>query len=114
MKKKSRSQYQLYERYIFSALRKIFGWTEKRKALTAGKVGINQYECVKCKKIFDIKEINVDHISPVMLIKGWDGNWTAYIKRLFHGKTQLLCKEHHKEKTAAERKLRKKYKEKGK
>jgi hypothetical protein len=114
VKKKSRSQYQLYERYIFSALRKIYGWTKKNKALAAGKIGINQYECAKCKKIFTIKEINVDHITPVMELKGWTGDWTAYIKRLFHGKTQLLCKEHHKEKTTVERKLRSKNKEKAK
>lgn len=100
------SQYEAYEKYIFSSLRKVYGWTKKKSALAKGRVGMNMYQCVKCSGIFNIKEIHADHIIPVMPLTGWDGKWTEYIERMFKGEVQLLCKEHHKEKTKEEAAIR--------
>jgi len=103
---KRQSQYKTYEKYLFGKIRQIFTWTHKSKAMFAGKVGVNQYVCIKCKKIFKSTEIDIDHITPVMPLTGWDGKWTEYINRTFEGETQLLCKVHHKEKTKKEAGLR--------
>ena len=108
-KRKSRSKYAIYEKYIFSALRRIFtyGCTDNYKvALDEAKVGPAAFLCYKCKGVYSRGDINLDHSSPVMLLGGWDGGWDSYIKRMFHGKVRVLCRTCHKTKTAEERKIR--------
>jgi len=109
---KCKSQYEAHERYIFSALRRIFGWTARKTALAKGKSGINKYPCQHCGTVCASRDIHVDHIDPVMPLTGWDGKWTEYIQRMFKGETQLLCKRCHLKKTHEEREIRKQNKEK--
>ena len=75
------------------------------------RVGRNQYHCAMCgpDKIYGSKEVQLDHINPIVPITGWDG-WEGFISRLFCGAEgyQLLCKPHHSEKTKEENRKRKK------
>jgi 5-methylcytosine-specific restriction endonuclease McrA len=63
------------------------------------------FTCNSCKQVFPGKEVQVDHIQPVVdPIKGFL-DWEVYIKRLFCGRDnlQVLCSECHDKKTALER-----------
>lgn len=67
------------------------------------------YECASCHNLFQSKEVEVDHIMPVINpLKGFI-TWDDYIERLFCplSNLQTLCKKCHKAKTAAERLLKK-------
>ena len=78
-------------------------------ALRAAKIGRNQYRCAECKQIFGRREIQLDHIEPVVPFHGWT-NFDDFIDRLFvedHTKFQVLCKPHHKMKSKIEAGLRK-------
>lgn len=66
------------------------------------------YLCASCNKEFPGKEVNVDHVSPVVCpVEGFI-NWDVYIKRMFCGKEnlQVLCEKCHDLKSADERKVR--------
>jgi hypothetical protein len=68
-----------------------------------------KYECAMCHELFGPKEVQVDHIDPVIdIIKGWE-SWDTYIARLFCDLDGLacLCKTCHESKTAAEVQMRK-------
>lgn len=67
------------------------------------------YRCAECKQVFPAKEVQCDHVSPVVdPIEGFV-NWDVYIKRMFCGKEnlQILCSTCHDKKSAEERKIRK-------
>jgi ribosomal protein L44E len=61
-----------------------------------------EYECKKCNKWFMQKEIEVDHITPCGPLTT-TRHITPFIKRLFLGELQVLCKACHKIKTQIER-----------
>ena len=63
------------------------------------------YLCNYCNEDFPAKEVQVDHINPVVdPITGFT-TWDDYIKRLFCDKAnlQVLCTTCHKEKSKKER-----------
>jgi len=66
------------------------------------------YICAHCKKQYPGKEVNVDHIDPVVCPDEGFVNWDVYIARLFCPKEnlQVLCSECHTVKTAEERNQR--------
>ena len=66
------------------------------------------YICNLCKNIYPAKEVNVDHVSPVILPETGFTTWDSFIERLFCDKSnlQVLCKGCHDEKTRMERKER--------
>lgn len=63
------------------------------------------YECNKCKGHFPNKEVQVDHILPVVCPKKGFESWDIFIARLFcsSDNLQVLCKGCHDEKTKTER-----------
>lgn len=68
------------------------------------------YQCAICKDEFTNKEVEVDHIEPVVdPVKGFI-NWDTFIARLFSFKEnyQLVCKSCHKLKSNKEKKARSK------
>jgi 5-methylcytosine-specific restriction endonuclease McrA len=69
----------------------------------------NSYECAMCKGLFTSKEIDIDHINPVIDIMEGFIDWNTYINRLFCDIEDLaaLCKTCHKSKTEAEVHMRK-------
>lgn len=104
--------------YLRQVLRKAFMHAPiKAMAYRAARVGkagnADIYKCAACKKQILRSESQLDHITPVTPIKGWD-DWNGYISRLFceiEGlkELQVVCKPCHKEKTLAENYERKKY-----
>lgn len=82
-------------------------------ALKDARVGRNQYKCSMCSedKIHPKKNIQLDHIESVVPVEGWT-NFDDYIDRMYVSKEgyQVLCKEHHEEKTLKENELRKQFK----
>lgn len=81
-------------------------WGKKLNPKT-GRQGLH-YTCAACNKEYPAKEVNVDHINPVVdPNKGFE-NWDVFIDRLFCGKEnlQVLCTTCHTKKTNEERKQR--------
>jgi len=66
------------------------------------------YTCAGCLQEFTSKDVEVDHISPVVSVGDGFIDYNTFIERLFCKKEnlQVLCKPCHKKKTLAERKLR--------
>jgi 5-methylcytosine-specific restriction endonuclease McrA len=64
------------------------------------------YTCAACKKDYPLKNVQVDHIKPVVP-KNFT-TWDDFIARLYCEAKwlQVLCKPCHKTKTAEERKKR--------
>ena len=66
------------------------------------------HECASCKNLFVSKDVEVNHIIPVVPIEGFD-NWDNVIKRLFCEKSglEVVCKPCHKLITKEENATRK-------
>ena len=66
------------------------------------------YLCALCEGEFPAKEVEVDHIEPVISSKGFT-SWDDYIARLFCDKSnlQVVCKSCHKIKSYNEGQERK-------
>lgn len=76
-----------------------------------------KYTCSKCKGQYSSKEVQVDHIIPIVPIEGFpmlpngEPDWNSFIPRLFCGPEglQVLCTGCHDEKTQNENSKRKEY-----
>ena len=67
------------------------------------------FKCNMCGKLYKRKEVQLDHIQPVIPIQTTLKNLTLdeYIDNIYKHDLQVLCKTCHKSKTKEERKLRK-------
>lgn len=102
--------------FVVNTLRRAsYRWPGRNDALKDANIGRNQYKCAMCPsdKIHPRKGVQIDHISPVVPLEGWD-SWDGFIKRMFCEKDgyQVICIEHHDEKTKSEKEIRKKFKKK--
>jgi 5-methylcytosine-specific restriction endonuclease McrA len=87
-------------------------------ACTGQKVNIKSgrlakhYTCAHCKEEYPSKDVEVDHISPVVDVETGFIDWNTFIDRLFCPKEnlQVLCKVCHRQKTKEERGVRTKSK----
>ena len=63
------------------------------KGVRGGKL----YICAKCGLCFKLRDIQVDHIDPVIPVDREVKDWNEYIDRLFCEayKLQVLCKDCH-------------------
>ena len=84
--------------------------TEKKINKKTGRIA-QHYLCASCEDEFTSKDVEVDHIKPVIDPKKGFTTWDDYVARLFCGKDnlQVLCKTCHKEKTAKEKATAKKH-----
>ena len=84
--------------------------TEKKVNEKTGRIA-QHYRCNKCKQEFTSKDVEVDHIKPVIDPKKGFQSWDVYIQRLFceEKNLQVLCKTCHKEKSNKEKEVAKKY-----
>lgn len=66
------------------------------------------FECNSCHEQFPQKDVEVNHIIPVIPVEGFD-SWDNTIERLFCEKDglEVLCKPCHKAVTAEENNIRK-------
>lgn len=90
-------------------------WPPKYETLNEAFVGVKtnektgrlckHYKCAKCNNDFPSKDVQVDHINPVVDPNTGFTSFDDYIARLFCGKDnlQVLCVECHKEKSKKER-----------
>lgn len=111
------------KQFAINALRKsMFRWLPRSIALDyslthEGEYSIvkekdksrKKYKCAHCDGIFRQKEINVDHIDPVVDPEKGFTNFDDYITRMFCPVEgfQVLCKECHNSKTYLETQIRK-------
>jgi len=102
--------------FITSTLRGGFRkYPPKYETLKAASVGkkvnaktnrmAEHFTCNMCKGEFPAKEVNVDHIFPVVCPYTGFVDWNTFISRLFceGGNLQVLCSPCHDIKTAEER-----------
>lgn len=108
--------------FIISALRSASNrYPPKYECLNAAKVGkkVNEatgrlaehYKCAACKKHFVAKEVQVDHIEPVVSPLTGFIDWNTFVARMFCPITnlQVLCRGCHKVKSDKEKKERLKW-----
>ena len=84
-------------------------WAPINQCRTNARKERGKYECAMCKGLFGPKEVQIDHIQPVIdIIKGFT-TWDDYIERLFCDVENLacLCKTCHASKTESEVHMRK-------
>lgn len=107
--------------FITSVLRGGYRrWPPKHEVLKEALVGkevnqrtkrmSNHYKCNKCKKVFPTKEVQVDHIEPIVNPTVGFVSWDDFINNLYCevDNLQVLCVTCHKKKTEKENKKRKK------
>lgn len=72
------------------------------------RISRGKYRCNHCEAVFGPKEIDVDHIDPVVDPQTGFVDWNTYIERLFVEEEglQVLCKECHTTKTVEENRVR--------
>lgn len=90
-------------------------WKYRNEALKLSRVERGMYKCNLCEQTYSRSQINIDHIIPVVDIKGFT-TWDDYIKRLY-GKPeefQILCSSCHSAKTSIEQEMRKEYRKRKK
>lgn len=82
--------------------------TEKKTNEKTGRLA-QHYGCASCGKEFTSKDVQVDHIKPVIDPKTGFVSWDVFVERLFCEKKnlQVLCKACHKVKTKKESNARK-------
>ena len=108
-----------FRAFVISALRAhMKRFPPKWKALKAAMVGkkVNKrsgrlaehYLCASCGGFFVARDVQVDHIDPVVSQEEGFQDWWTYMNRLYceAENLQVLCKPCHKDKTNAERKER--------
>ena len=103
----------LLKNFITQTLRRAtYRWAYKNIAKNKMRIERGLYTCQGCGNAFGPKDIELDHIIPVIDLKNGFTTWDDFIKRLFV-KTdgfQVLCKNIcHSQKTAVENQLRIKY-----
>ena len=107
--------------FITSVIRGGFRkYPEKYECLNAAKAGkqvnvktgrlAEHYKCNHCGVAYPAKDVQVDHIDPVVDLSQGFVNWDVYIKRMYVDSSglQVLCSACHTVKTAAERQSRSK------
>lgn len=89
----------------YQALDKAYIGTKLNKATNRK---AKHWECNKCKGHFPQKQINVDHIEPVVDPQVGFVNWDTFINRMFCSpdNLQVLCLDCHKVKTQQEQKAK--------
>ena len=82
--------------------------TEKKVNVKTGRLA-QHHQCAECKEEFVSKDVQVDHIKPVVDPKKGFISWDVYIDRMFceQKNLQVLCKDCHKIKSKKERDARK-------
>jgi hypothetical protein len=96
---------------IATSVRQIFRYSKYYKdAIEKSRVETEEgsrYRCNKCKKLFRISHIQVDHINPIKPLDGSPLNKDTLLDVIWTDKIQILDKACHQEKSTYENKVRK-------
>lgn len=95
-------------------MRRLFMWHPGLKAVRdRTRVERGKYQCDSCCHIFGPKQMHMDHIQPAVELWGWRdfGTFAARLLDAVPDGIQHICHDCHARKTAAEREVRKGYKE---
>jgi hypothetical protein len=84
--------------------------TEKKVNKATGRLA-QHYLCAMCEQEYTQKDVQVDHIKPVIDPKKGFVSWDTYIDRMFceAPNLQVLCKICHADKTKIEKEISKKH-----
>lgn len=98
--------------WIIAALRRAsYRYPPRYNTMKAAWRERGKYECAQCHNIVGPKQIQIDHIIPVVPLAGFT-EWGTYVDNMFCEPEgyQALCKECHKTKTMAENEKRREIK----
>lgn len=98
-----------FQRWLISHLRRIsYRYGPRYRVKKAASKGRGQYECAGCGEIYGPREIQLDHVEPVIEVRTGFKDWNTFIDRLFADEEgyQVLCKTCHAMKTVEENKER--------
>lgn len=103
--------------WLTNKLRRLsYQWPPRREAIKRARTERGVYKCASCEGSFGPKEIQLDHIKPVVDEEIGFVDWDTYIDRLFCSVDgfQVLCKTCHGAKTYLEQEIRKQVKHENK
>lgn len=95
--------------YVKNALRiATYKWPYANRAYAAARIERGFYKCASCGEAFGPKQVQKDHIVPVVDPFTGFTNWQDFIDRLFVKSNgyQILCLGCHETKTATENQIR--------
>ena len=84
---------------LISRIRKEWHWSKEKKECLKKAEYNESYKCALCQSYFEKKQVQVDHIIPVVdPDKGFQG-FDIYLRRMFCkvGNLRCLCKPCHKD-----------------
>ena len=92
---------------MLSLRRATYRWAFGHIAMARQRLERGLYQCESCKGSFGPKEINKDHIEPVIPVTGFK-SWDETIERMFAKSDgyQILCLMCHDAKTLVENQMR--------
>lgn len=104
--------------FLVNKLRRIsYQWPSRKEAIKKSRVARGKYKCAICEgQDFGPKDIQLDHIDPVIDPHKGFTNWDDYINRLFCATEgyQTLCRVCHSAKSHLENNIRSQVKNKDK
>jgi 5-methylcytosine-specific restriction endonuclease McrA len=93
------------KRFLVQGLRRLsYKWPARSEALKRARLERNCYLCNICKNKFTRKEVQLDHIDPIVDPNTGFTTWDSYISKMFCPAEgyQIICIPCHKEKTEQE------------
>jgi len=98
-----------FRRWLIGHLRRIsYRFGPRYRVKKAANKGRGLYECAICGETKKSKEVQLDHINPIIDPEQGFVDWNTFISRLFVDEEgwQAACKTCHGEKSAAENRVR--------
>jgi hypothetical protein len=98
--------------FVVASLRRAsLKWPPRNEAMRLARVKRGLYKCKMCSGLYRSKEIDIDHIIPVVSLRNGFTNWDDYIINMLPDVDgfQILCKTCHLVKTNLEDTMRDKF-----
>lgn len=101
--------------WLKKEIRRIsYRYPARYTTLINARVSRGKYKCALCEQIYPKKEVQMDHVEPVIHAERGFVDWNEYIDRMFPDMDgwQVLCKGCHKDKSNKENETRRATKKK--